>query len=173
MASHFLEERPSPLVWILPIASTLAGSMLSLVPLVVQAPVLPSAGLLMALGWRLLRPEMWAAWVALPLGLADDLITGAPLGSAMALWTIAFLILDTADHRRVWRDVTVDWQLAAGVIAFVHVGAWILSWFSGGVGPVWIILPQIILGILAFPAAIRLTATIDRWRLGKGAATNR
>ena len=152
---------------------TIAADSVSLMPLVVQAPVFPSAGLLMALAWRLLRPEMWGAWVALPLGFADDLITGAPLGSAMALWTLAFLMLDIADHRRVWRDMGVDWQLAAATIAIVQAGAWVLAWFSGGAGPLWTIVPQILLGILAFPAAIRLAAAMDRWRLGKGAATSR
>lgn len=158
-------------LWLVPVASTLAGSAISLLPLVAEAPMLPSFGLLMALGWRLLRPEMWAAWVALPLGLADDLIGGAPLGSAMALWTIAFLGLEIADHRRVGRDLWVDWQLAAVALAFCAFGAWALAWFSGGAGPAWTMLPQAAFGILGFPAAARLCATMDRWRLSKGAAT--
>jgi rod shape-determining protein MreD len=173
MPAAYFAERRSARLWLLPVASTILGSAVSLVPVVAEAPIFPSVGLLIALAWRLLRPELWACWMGLPLGLADDLITGAPLGSAMALWTIAFVALEVTDHRRVWRDMGVDWQLAAAAISFVQLGAWALAWFSGGAGPIWMVLPQIILGILCFPAAIRLVAQMDRWRLGKGAATSR
>lgn len=157
--------------WILPLASTVAGSAVSLLPFVAESAAWPSFGLLIALGWRMLRPEMWGAWVALPLGLIDDLIGGAPLGSAMALWTIVFLGLDIADARRVWRDLAVDWQLAALAILFVTLGAWGIAAFSSGAGPIWTVIPQAFLGILLFPAAARACAAMDRWRLGKGAAS--
>ena len=90
--------RPSALrLQALPVATTLLGSCVNLLPFISTAPVLPPFGLLMALGWRLLRPELWAAWVALPLGLADDLITGTAPGTAMSLWTITFLGIDLLD----------------------------------------------------------------------------
>ena len=171
MPTAYAAERHPWRTWLVPIASTIAGSCVALLPLVVQAPFLPSFGLLMALGWRLLRPEMWGAYVALLLGLVDDLIGGAPLGSAMALWTIAFLALDITDHRRVWRDALLDWQLAAFAIIFVSLGAWALAWFSGGAAPIWTVLPQAVLGIFAFPFAGRFCAALDRWRLSKGAAS--
>ena len=172
MASRYASEKAPVRTWLVPILSTVAGSAVALLPIVAQSPILPSCGLLIALGWRLLRPEMWGAWVALPLGLADDLISGAPIGSAMALWTLAFLALDIADHRRIWRDYWVDWQLAAWAIGACAIGAWGLAWFSGGAGPLWTIVPQASLGILVFPAAARFCAAIDRWRLGEGAATS-
>lgn len=164
-------DRQSTRIWLIPIASTLAGSLLATLPFVGQFPLLPSFGLLIALGWRLLRPEMWGAWVALPLGLADDLISGAPLGSAMACWTIVFLGMDIADHTRVWRDPAVDWQLAAGAILFASAGGWAIALLTAGAGPAWIWVPQAILGILLFPAAARACGLMDRWRLGNAAAT--
>lgn len=158
--------RPSAVrLWLVPVLSTLAGSSLTLLPFVATAPVLPPFGLLMALGWRLLRPEMWPAWVALPLGLADDLIGGAPLGSAMAWWTIAFLGLDFADHRPMWRDHWLDWGLACLCIVTCGIGSWAFARFVAGGGPLWPAVPPMLLAIVVFPAVARLCAALDHWRL--------
>lgn len=157
---------PPPLRrWLVPVGSTLAGSAVGLLPLVTTAPVLPPLGLVMALAWRLLRPEMWPAWVALPLGLADDLVTGAPLGSAAALWTLAFLLIDIADTRPMWRDHWLHWVIAAACIFGVGIGQWALARFVAGGGALGPVLPQLLLGAILFPAAARLCARLDRWRL--------
>ena len=160
-------------LWLTPVLTTVLGSMVALVPIVVQTPWLPPFGLLMALGWRLLRPEMWGAWIALPLGLIDDLIGGAAIGTAMTLWTIAFLGLEMAEQRVVWRDMWFNWRLASGAILFCVAGAWALAWLVGGAGPWWLIVPQGLLSILCFPAVMRITWLIDRWRLGERAANSR
>jgi rod shape-determining protein MreD len=167
-----LRARPTPArpssarLWVVPVASTLAASCLTLLPVVADAPALPSCGLLMALGWRLLRPEMWPAWVALPLGLADDLIGGAALGSAMSLWTLAFLAIDIVDARPMWRDYWLHWGLAVLCIGGVGLGQWAFARFVAGGGSLAPLLPQILLGMLLFPAAARLCFALDRWRLG-------
>jgi rod shape-determining protein MreD len=150
---------------LVPVLSTLAGSAVALAPFISVSPSLPPFGLLVLLAWRLLRPELWQAWVALPLGLADDLIGGAPLGSAMALWTLTFLALDTVDNRLVWRDYWVDWLVAAIAIIFCIGGAWLLARLTGGGGTVLAIVPQIAMSIFCFPAVARLCAKLDRWRL--------
>jgi rod shape-determining protein MreD len=161
-----LLQRPSSLrMRAVPIASTLAGSAVATLPLVTLAPALPPFGLLMALAWRLLRPEMWPAWIALPLGIADDLITGAPVGSAATLWTIAFLGIDIADSRPMWRDHWLDWWIAAAAILFCGFGAWAIDRFTAGGGNILPMLPQLVLSILCFPAAAWLCARLDRWRL--------
>ncbi|MFD2501348.1 rod shape-determining protein MreD [Rhizorhabdus histidinilytica] len=94
---------------IVPILSTLAGSATALLPIVATEPIVPPFGLMMLLAWRLLRPEIWPVWVALPLGLADDLISGHYLGTAMILWTIAFLSLEWVDQALRWRDSWIEW----------------------------------------------------------------
>ena len=112
-------SRPSAVrLRLIPVLATVIGSATALLPIVTETPWLPPFGLLMALGWRLLRPEMWPAWVAFPLGLVDDLMTGAPLGSAASLWTIAFLSIDIADSRPMWRDYWLDWWIAGAAILF-------------------------------------------------------
>jgi rod shape-determining protein MreD len=149
----------------IPILSTLAGACVGLLPFVATAPVLPPFGLLMALGWRLLRPELWAAWMALPLGLADDLITGTPPGTAMTLWTITFLGIDLVDSRPMWRDHWLDWWIACIAILFCAAGQWAIGAFISGGGAPWPMIPPTILAILAFPPIARLCAALDRWRL--------
>ena len=159
------ERRPARL-WLVPVLSTLAGSALSVSPFVVTVPLMPPLGLLMLVAWRLLRPEMWGAWVALPLGLADDLIVGAPLGSGMAVWTIVLLGLDVADHRLLWRDYWADWGLAIAALSFATLAAWAIALFSGGAGPPWTAAVQALFAALLFPTAARLCRMLDKWRLG-------
>jgi rod shape-determining protein MreD len=119
----------------------------------------------MLLGWRLLRPELWGAWIGLPLGFADDLIGGAPLGSAMTIWTIVLLGLDLADARIVWRDRTMDATLAGWSLVFSGVAGWAIAWFTGGTGPLWTIALPVLAGLLCFPLAARICAALDRVRL--------
>ena len=60
-----------------PILSVMTGSMLvSILPVIAITPSLPPLGLLMLLGWRLLRPDLWPLWIAAPLGLFDDVLSG-------------------------------------------------------------------------------------------------
>jgi len=152
--------------WIVPIVSTVLGSALAaLLPYVALSPSLPPFGLLMLLGWRLLRPELWRVWIALPLGLADDLLSGRPPGSAMTLWTLIFLVLDMVDSRFLWRDHWQDWLLAGVAITFAIAGGWAIAAFQGGGGTIWIVIPQIVMTIFCFPPAERLCAVLDRWRL--------
>ena len=151
----------------IPIVSTMIGSGVTLLPFIATAPVLPSFGLLMALAWRLLRPEMWGAWIALPLGLADDLITGTAPGTAMTLWTITFLGIDLIDARPMWRDHWMDWWIACLAILFCGFGQWAIGYFISGGGALWTMIPPTILAILCFPPIARLCAFLDRWRLAK------
>jgi rod shape-determining protein MreD len=69
----------------IPAISVGVAMLLSLLPIVSSHGWWPDAGLLMLLAWRLLRADAWAAWVAAPLGLAHDLLTGAPIGLAITL----------------------------------------------------------------------------------------
>lgn len=150
---------------LVPVATTLVGSLCQALPLVATAPVMPPLGLLMLLGWRLLRPNLWHAWVALPLGLFDDLAGGHPLGSATTLWTSGFLVLDMIDDRLIWRDYWVEWSIAAALIAYCMIGGWAVAMFTSGEGAIGEVLPQTAITILCFPAIVRLCAVLDRWRL--------
>jgi rod shape-determining protein MreD len=153
---------------IVPIASTLAASATVLIPSVALSPAWPPLGFLFLLGWRMLRPELWAAWVGLPLGLADDLLSGQTLGTGMVTWTISLLVVDLVEVRLLWRDYWQEWLLAAIAIAFTILAGWAIADWTGGNAPVTLLLPQIATSILFFPFIGRLCALLDRWRLATG-----
>ena len=158
-------DRPPLRIVLVPVLSTLAGSAMGLVPVIATEPIVPPFGLMMLLAWRLLRPEMWPAWVALPLGLADDLISGHYIGTAMVLWTIAFLALVWVDQALVWRDGWIEWGIASVAVMIIAIGAWGLSQPRDSVTSVLTIAPQTVGAILLLPAVLRITAWLDRWRL--------
>ena len=148
-----------------PLISTVVAILLAVLPIVAQAPLLPDFGFLMLITWRLLRPEIWTARMALGLGLLSDLITGHPLGQGMLLWTATFLAIDLIDSRLGFRDYWMDWLLAATAIIFQTVGAWYIALLMHSDVRFTVMLPQIGLSILAYPVTARIVLGLDRWRL--------
>lgn len=150
-----------------PIVSILAAGLLALLPIVAAFPLLPDFAFLVLIAWRLLRPEIWTAAMALPLGLYNDLVAGHPLGQSMALWTILFLALDFVDSRLAWRDYWMDWLIAAAAILFYVAGGWYVARLMGSTTQFTVMLPQLFLAIFAFPLFARLVLALDRWRLAR------
>jgi len=150
-----------------PLVSTIAAMLMALLPIVPSTLWVPNLGFLLLLTWRLMRPEIWSAQVALALGLAADLISGAPLGQSMLLWTLIFLGLDYADSLLGVRDYWLDWVLAAAAMLFHSVGVWYIALLMGSNTSFWIMAPQLALSILAYPIAARLVLALDRWRLAR------
>ena len=148
-----------------PLLSTLAAILLAQLPIVVSSPLLPDFGFLLLITWRLLRPEIWTARMALGLGLVADLVTGDPLGQNMLLWTTTFLALDLIDSRLGFRDDWMDWLIAAAAIIFHTAGAWYIALLMGAQVRMAVMFPQIGLSVLAYPVAARIVLGLDRWRL--------
>jgi rod shape-determining protein MreD len=148
-----------------PLASTVAGIAMIMLPIVADSPWAPNLGFLMLITWRLLRPEIWPAQVALGLGFVADLISGAPLGQSMLLWTVTFLAFDYVDTLLGVRDYWMDWALAAAAILFHSVGVWYIALLMGSDVGFSIMLPQLGISMLCYPLAARLVLTLDRWRL--------
>lgn len=148
-----------------PIVTVMLGSAATILPMVAVTPSLPPFGLLLLLAWRLLRPELWPLWIAAPLGLFDDIMSGQPLGSAMFLWTVILIGIEMTSSRLLWRDYWQDWLIAAISISFCVLGGFYFARLSAGGGSVLVVLPQIALSVLLFPTIVRLCALIDRWRL--------
>ena len=151
-----------------PLLSTLAAILLgAMLPLVAAGPLLPNFGFLMLITWRLLRPEIWPAQVALGFGLAADIVSGAPLGQSMLLWTAVFLGFDSLDSWLGVRDYWLDWAAAAAAILFHSVGVWYIALLMGSDTLFWIMIPQIVLSVLAYPIVARIVLALDRWRLAR------
>lgn len=148
----------------IPLAMVMLGSLVAMVPMISTAPVIPPFGLLMLLAWRSLHRDLWPVWVPLGLGLFDDLFSGQPLGSAMLLWTLCFLIMDATDKRFVWRDFWQEWLLASAMFALALFGGLAIANLTGGNTHPVFILPQLALSILLFPIIVRLCAQFDQWR---------
>lgn len=150
-----------------PLASTIVAMLMALMPIVTTSLWIPNIGFLILISWRLLRPEIWAAQVALGLGLAADLISGAPLGQSMLLWTLVFLAFDYADSLLGVRDYWLDWLLAAAAIAVHSAGVWTIALLMGAKVSPWLMVPQLAFSILAYPLAARIVLRLDRWRLAR------
>jgi rod shape-determining protein MreD len=150
-----------------PVGSTLAASLLALLPIVASRPLVPELALLVAIAWRLLRPEIWPAHMALGLGLFNDLVAGHPLGQSMATWTLLFLACDFIDSRVGFRDYWMDWLIAAAAMLFYAAASWYIAMLMGAPIRFSILLPQLGVSVLVYPLAARLVLALDRWRLSR------
>lgn len=140
--------------------TVMIGSLITLVPMIATVPWLPPFGLMMLLGWRLLRADVLRVWAAAPLGLFDDLVSGQPIGSSMLLWGVSYIAIDVLDTRLVSRDFWQDWLLAGGAIGFCLIaGRFIASPIGAHVETV--LLLQITLSIALYPLIARLCAALD------------
>lgn len=146
---------------LVPAATVLAGSSLTLWPFIASFPFLPPSGLLMLLGWRLARPERVRIWTPLPLGLFDDLVSGQPLGCAMLLWTACFFMIEVIDQRLVYRDFWQDWLIAAGAIGFCIIAGRLVTTPLGAHVDTVLML-QVVVAVMLFPLATRLCVMSDR-----------
>jgi len=150
-----------------PVATVIAASALPLMlPLVANSPVLPPLGLLLFLCWQLLRTEMWPVWIGLPLGLVDDLFSGAPIGTAVCLWTFASIAIHYFAQRIYWRGFFHDWGIAALLVAAVQAAAALIAHPHAPTGRVLgLVAPQIVISALLVPFFLRLTGRFDNFRL--------
>jgi rod shape-determining protein MreD len=162
-----LNRGPRKGVTIIPAASVIAFSAVALLPVVADRGGWPDFGFLMLIAWRLLRADAWPAWWAAPLGFANDLLVGTPIGFSVALWTAVMLAMDLVDRRTQWRDYWIEWAMAAVLILAAEAAEWKVAAWSGAPVPFTYMLPSIVISILAFPLFAYIASRLDRWRLGQ------
>ena len=168
LASKRIGQGPVMGAEYMPAASVVLGTFVSALPIVAESGWFPDFGFLMLIAWRLLRSDVWPSWWAAPLGLANDLITGSPVGLSVTVWTVAMLALDLLDRRTQWRDYWIEWGIAALFIALAELAQWRVAALLGASVPLGVTAgPAILVGILCFPIPAFLAARIDRWRLGR------
>jgi rod shape-determining protein MreD len=148
-----------------PIASVMLASAVPLLPFAADAPLLPPLGFLLFIAWRMLRSDLWPVWIGLPLGAWDDLVTGQPIGSAMALWTVVMLAMDALDRRVVWRDHWIDWAVGGAALLFVLIGGALLARAGNLVEVLALVGPQYLWSLFLLPAAMLIVGRLDHWRL--------
>jgi len=150
-----------------PAGSVAVGSTLAILPIVTEVGWGPDFGFLMLIAWRLLRGDAIPAWWAAPLGLFNDLVTGAPIGLSVFLWTGSMLLLDLADRRTMWRDYWIEWLLAAALLFFSHLFRRYVDGLMGASYDLHQIWSPLIIAVLTFPLAAFAASATDRWRLGR------
>ena len=151
----------------IPAGSVVIAILLSGLPLITETGWFPDFGFLVLIAWRLLRSDVWPSWWAAPLGLANDLISGQPLGLSMSIWTLSMLALDLLDRRTIWRDYWIEWALAALLILLFESAQWQVASWMGAHVPFTFMVPPILISIAAFPVAAWIVARLDHWRLGR------
>ncbi|HEY0629745.1 MAG TPA: rod shape-determining protein MreD [Sphingomicrobium sp.] len=152
----------------IPAATVVVGSSLSLLPIISSSGWWPDCGLLMLLGWRLLRADAWPAWWAAPLGFVNDLLLGNPIGLSIALWAAMMIAMDILDRRTMWRDYWIEWGIAAVLIALSELAHWRAAAILGAEVPFAKSAgPAILIAVFSFPIAAFIASRIDRWRLGR------
>jgi rod shape-determining protein MreD len=166
MASAPLFREPLPLgsARLLPWATVMAGSLLTILPLGANLSLLPPFGLLALLSWRLLAPFAIRRWAPAFLGLFDDLVSGQPVGSAMLLWTLAYFLVGALEARSGLRDFWQNWLIAAAAITLVLVGGRVAATPLAAHVDV-ALAAQIVLSVLIFPAVAFLIARVDARRV--------
>ena len=162
-----LNQGPRRGVTMIPAASVVAASALAILPIVSDTGWWPDFGFLMLIAWRLLRADAWPAWWAAPLGFANDLLTGNPVGLSVALWTAVMLAMDLIDRRTQWRDYWIEWVLAALLLLASEWAHWRVAALSGAPVPFSFVLPAVVFAIFSFPVAAYIASRLDRWRLGQ------
>ena len=160
-------QGPKRLATFVPAVTVVATSLLAALPIVDQSGWYPDFGFLVLIGWRLLRSDPWPGWWAAPMGLANDLLNGFPIGFSVVLWTATMLALDLVDRRTMWRDYWIEWGLAAVLIAIDECLQWWVAGLAGARLPIETIVPPLAISICAFPLCGWLVARVDRWRLGR------
>ena len=147
----------------LPWLTVIGGSLVTILPFVAPAPMLPPCGLLMLLAWRLRSRFAMRPWAAAPLGFVDDLVSGQPLGSGVLLWSLCFLAVDLLEQRLILRDFWQEWLLASGAVAFCLVAGRLLATPIGAQVD-GALLAQIVASAMLLPPVTRLVAWIDARR---------
>jgi rod shape-determining protein MreD len=160
-------EGPHPASAYVPALSVLGASLLSTLPIMSPSGWYPDLAFLVLIAWRLLRPDPWPAWWAAPLGFANDIIAGYPIGLSVALWPAAMIFLDLLERRTMWRDYWIEWALAALLILAAEAFHWWIAALGGAALPFRVILPPVLIAILCFPAVAWLVTRLDRWRLAQ------
>lgn len=151
-----------------PAITVVAGSLISLLPIVSATGWWPDWGLLLLVAWRLLRANSWPAWWAAPLGFVNDMILGNPIGLSVALWAAIMIAMDIIDRRTMWRDYWIEWAIAVLFIGLAELAQWRVAAMLGASVPLSMSAgPAIIVSVLCFPVAAFIAVRLDRWRLGR------
>lgn len=163
--SRINRRHSSVLAYGIPVISILLGSLLPILFVASAVPLVPPMGLMILLGWRLVRPGIIPVWAGFPLGIWDDLFSGFPFGSAILLWSMALLGIEALEARFPWHGFVQDWMTAGLILSVYLLVATLLSGGHGSFPMLLALIPQLLLSLMLFPIISRMIARLDRLRL--------
>nr|WP_279639122.1 rod shape-determining protein MreD [Sphingomicrobium sediminis] len=159
------EQGPRRFASHLPWVSILVASSLAILPFMSMRGWWPDFGLLMLLGWRMQRSDAFPNWYAIPLGLANDLLTGHPIGLSVVTYNFALLMIDIIDARRMWNYWWSEWLVAALLVTFAELLQWFVAYVQDAAIPIKALIPPVIIMIFFVPIALAIASALDRYRL--------
>ncbi len=158
-------EHLPALAYGVPYLSIMIGSLLPMLVIAGAAPLVPPLGLMLLIAWRLLNPGILPVWAGVPLGMFDDLFSGAPFGSAILLWSLAMIAIEIIEARFPWRGFVQDWLTSAMILtAYIFIST-VLSGARVNGAMLQAAVPELLLALLVFPFISRIVARLDRLRL--------
>ena len=161
------EQGPRKNAEALPAASVAGATLLALLPFMSTHGWWPDFGLLALIAWRLQRSDAFPNWAAIPLGLFNDLVALHPLGLSVVCFTIALIVLDVMDARKIRGTFLTDWLVATLLIAVAEfIQLWVAA-IQDAAMPLQAILPPIVISSLLYPVMAGIVALLDRYRLRK------
>ncbi len=163
--SRINRRHSSMLAYGIPVISILLGSLLPILFVASAVPLVPPMGMMILLGWRLVRPGIIPVWAGFPLGIWDDLFSGFPFGSAVLLWSMALLGIEALEARFPWHGFFQDWLTAGLILSTYLLVATLLSGGHGSFPMLLALIPQLLLSLMLFPIISRMIARLDRLRL--------
>ncbi|SDG54202.1 rod shape-determining protein MreD [Roseospirillum parvum] len=90
--------------------------------------VAPMLGLICVYYWAIYRPDLFGAASAFALGLLDDILSGAPLGSGALALLLAHGVISRQRTLFHAKPFAVTWP----VFAVVAAGAYLVRWLGAG-----------------------------------------
>ncbi len=139
---------------LLPMTSALVLGVIAIIPIGLPAwgALAPPFMLAAIFYWSLTRPDLLAPSTAFVLGLIQDLLSGAPLGSGALIMVLTQWILRSQQRFFVKRPFLLMWMAFAPVVYSAALLGWLIySLYVFHPAPILGMLVRATLGFVLFP----------------------
>jgi rod shape-determining protein MreD len=132
---HLWSLRSAPVV--LTLFLVLVGAVPTHVPLLAQA--MPALPLVAVFFWAVRRPDIMSPWMILAVGLFQDILLGAPLGSGPISMLVLYAAVESSRKLLTDDNVAAHWLVffIAMALAVTALWAWstLIDWSWLPIGP--------------------------------------
>jgi rod shape-determining protein MreD len=139
---------------LLPALSTLTLGLIAILPIDIPrwGEMAPPLMLIGVFYWSLVRPDLMQPATAFTLGLVEDLVTGAPIGSGALIMVLTQWIMRGQQRFLANRPFLLLWAAFLPVVAIATGLEWLVyATLTFHPVPILIALARMALGIVLFP----------------------